>query len=83
MDNSMELEAMKASLAQKILTEVDSRELLEKLSKYLQKNLKKKVSVPCRHTAEELQEYAMQGVEDARAGKGMSTDELIKISETW
>ena len=83
MDNSMELEAMKASLAQKILTEVDSRELLEKLSKYLQKNLKKKVSVPCQYTAEELQEYAMQGVEDARAGKGMSTDELIKISEAW
>lgn len=83
MDNSMELEAMKASLAQKILTEVDSKELLDKLSKYLQKNLKKKSSAPCQYTVEELQKYAMQGVKDAHAGKGISTDELIKISEAW
>ena len=83
MDNYMELDAMKAALAREILN-TDSSEILNKVRKVFERSKKSEETLPpCRYTIEELKERVHKGVQDARAGKGVTTEELIKQSEAW
>lgn len=83
MENSMELDAMKAALAREILN-TDSSEILKKVRKVFERARKsEEILPPCQYTIEELKERVHQGVQDARAGKGVTTEELIKLSQAW
>lgn len=83
MDNYMELDAMKAALAREILN-TDSREILNKVRKVFERSKKSEETLPpCRYTVEELKERVHKGVQDARDGKGVTTEELLKQSEAW
>lgn len=83
MENSMELDAMKAALAREILN-TDSSEILKKVWKAFERARKSEETLsPCRYTVEELKERVHQGVQDARSGLGVTTEELIKQSQTW
>lgn len=83
MDNYMELDAMKAALAREILN-TDSSEILNKVRKVFERSKKSEETLPpCRYTVEELKERVHKGVQDARAGKGVTTEELLKQSEAW
>lgn len=83
MDNYMELDAMKAALAREILN-TDSSEILNKVRKVFERSKKSEETLPpCRYTVEELKERVHKGVQDARDGKGVTTEELLKQSEAW
>lgn len=83
MENCMELDAMKAALAREILN-TDSSEILNKVRKVFERSKKSEETLPpCRYTVEELKERVHKGVQDARDGKGVTTEELIKQSEAW
>ena len=64
----MELDARKAKLVREILTEVNSIELLEKISKYLHKHLQQTMNHPCQFTVEELEQVLEQSQEDIKKG---------------
>lgn len=82
-DNYMELDAMKAALAREILN-TDSSEILNKVRKVFERSKKSEETLPpCRYTVEELKERVHKGVQDARDGKGVTTEELLKQSEAW
>lgn len=81
---TMEIEAGKARLVKEILMEVNDKEILDKISAYLQKTLRKRQSSPCCYaTTEELKAAVRQGTEEACCGMGISVDELMKESELW
>lgn len=83
MENYMELDAMKIALAREILN-TDNSEILKKVRKAFERARKCEDTLPpCRYTIEELKERVHKGVQDARAGKGVTTEELIKQSEAW
>ena len=65
---TMELDARKAKLVREILTEVNSIELLEKISKYLHKHLQQTMNRPCQFTVEELEQVLEQSQEDIKKG---------------
>jgi len=69
---SLELQAKKAELAREILN-LDNEEIVDKLSKVLG-NLTTKY--PCMHTPEEIKSGARQAIEDHKAGKGISHEEM-------
>ncbi|MDR1883296.1 MAG: hypothetical protein LBR26_11035 [Prevotella sp.] len=45
--------------------------------------LKKEVKYPAQMTIDELKEEVMQGVEDAKNGKGKPMEQVFKEAEKW
>lgn len=79
----MELDAMKAELAREILN-TNSFEILKRIRKTFEHAKKSEdVLLPCRYSIEELKERVNKGVQDARSGQGVTTEELIKQSQSW
>ncbi len=74
----MELDARKAKLVREILTEVNSIELLEKISKYLHKHLQQTVTRPCQFTVEELEQVLEQSQEDIKKGNISTHEDMVK-----
>ncbi len=74
----MELDARKAKLVREILTEVNSIELLEKISKYLHKHLQQTMNRPCQFTVEELEQVLEQSQEDIKKGNISTHEDMVK-----
>lgn len=74
----MELEARKADFIRDVLMNVEDVELLDKLSKYLQRNLKRASNAPCRYTTEEIERILDAGMEDIKAGNVVTHDEMVR-----
>ena len=75
---TMELDARKAKLVREILTEVNSIELLEKISKYLHKHLQQTMNRPCQFTVEELEQVLEQSQEDIKKGNISTHEDMVK-----
>lgn len=82
MDNVIELEAMKASLIREILTEVNSKDLLERLKQYLRENLKGVVP-PCQYSIEEAKQLLKEAELRYERGEYLSDEEAMKRMEQW
>ena len=76
---TMELEARKARLVREILTEVNSMELVEKLSKYLHKHLQTEDAYPCSYSVQELEQILDQGMEDYQSGHYYTSEQMDEI----
>ena len=74
----MELDARKAKLVREILTEVNSIELLEKISKYLHKHLQQTMNRPCQFTVEELEQVLEQSQEDIKKENISTHEDMVK-----
>ena len=83
MDESMELEAMKARFVRKVLTEVQNKDLLEKLSAYLQKKLEKSATSPCRYSVEEAKQMLQESEERYRQGEYITNEDAMKNMDQW
>jgi hypothetical protein len=68
----LELESKK----KKLIEDIDSEELLDKVQKFI-KRLKKNTS-PCRFSIDELREEVKQGEIDAETGLGISQEDMRK-----
>lgn len=76
--STMELEARKAGFIREVLLNVDDVELLEKLSKYLQRNLKRTSKTPCHYTLDEMNQLLDDGMKDIKAGNVVTHDEMVR-----
>ena len=71
---TLELQAKKAELAKEILN-LDSEDIINELSRIFKKLTLK---YPCMHTPDEIKAGAKQAVEDYKAGKGVSHEDMKK-----
>lgn len=69
----------KAKLIESILIDVDDIDIIKKMRSLL----KKSVKYPAQMTIEELKVEVMQGVEDAKNGKGTPQDDFFKEMDKW
>lgn len=69
----------KAKLIESILIDVDDIDIIKKMRSLL----KKSVKYPAQMTLEELKVEVMQGVEDAKNGKGTPQEDFFKEMDKW
>ena len=77
----IELEAMKATMARQILTEIDSEDMVRKMQTFFQrlKSEKASYSMPI----DLLEDLMAQAEKDDAAGLCITSEELDKEMEAW
>lgn len=78
--NNLEFEAQKAALARAILNS-NSPEIIEEVSRSFQTAVEREA--PCRFSLDEVKARLRDTEADAIAGRGLTTDEVMKMSEKW
>jgi len=69
----LELNAKKAELVKSILNDVNSEEVLDKVSTYVKSLV---TPMPCQYTSEEIVTGALQAIEEAEKGGGVLVSEI-------
>ncbi len=85
---SIELEARKALLVKEILTDINSEEMIEKLSHYLKcikgQLAKKENPVPCQYAVEELKDILAQRQQESRFYTQEEVKERLRnLTASW
>lgn len=80
--NSFEFEALKAELARNILNSKDP-EVIERVRRSYEEAMECTAEPPCRYTLEEVKARLRATEADAIAGRGLATEEVMKLSEEW
>lgn len=80
--NSFEFEALKAELARNILNSKNP-EVIERVRRSYEEALEYTSEPPCRYTLEEVKNRLRATEADAIAGRGLTMEEVLKLSEEW
>lgn len=80
--NTFEFEALKAELARNILSCKDP-EVIERVRRSYEEALECTSEPPCRYTLDEVKARLRATEADAIAGRGLTTEEVMKLSEEW
>lgn len=78
--NTLEFEARKAALARAILN-TESPEIIEELTRSYQQAIEREA--PCRYSLDEVKDRLRSTEADAIAGRGLTTEEVMAMSEKW
>ena len=79
--NKYEFEAIKAELARNILNSSDE-ELIESLRRCYENSVEYALP-PCCHSLEEVKARLKSTTDDAIAGNGLTTEDVISATERW
>ena len=80
--NSFEFEALKAELARNILNSKNP-EVIERVRRSYEEAMECTAEPPCRYTLDEVKARLRATEADAIAGRGLTTEEVMKLSEAW
>ena len=80
--NTFEFEALKAELARNILSCKDP-EVIERVRRSYEEAMESTAEPPCRYTLDEVKARLRATEADAIAGRGLTTEEVMKLSEEW
>lgn len=80
--NTFEFEAIKAELARNILNSKDP-EVIERVRRSYEEAVECTAEPPCRYTLDEVKARLRATEADAIAGRGLTTEEVMKLSEEW
>ena len=80
--NTFEFEALKAELARNILNSKDP-EVIERVRRSYEEAMECTAESPCRYTLDEVKARLRATEADAIAGRGLTTEEVMKLSEEW
>lgn len=80
--NTFEFEALKAELARNILSCKDP-EVIERVRRSYEEAMECTAEPPCRYTLDEVKARLRATEADAIAGRGLTTEEVMKLSEEW
>ena len=80
--NTFEFEALKAELARNILNSKDP-EVIERVRRSYEEAMECTAEPPCRYTLDEVKARLRATEADAIAGQGLTTEEVMKLSEEW
>ena len=80
--NTFEFEALKAELARNILNSKDP-EVIERVRRSYEEAMECTAEPPCRYTLDEVKARLRATEADAIAGRGLTTEEVMKFSEEW
>lgn len=80
--NTFEFEAIKAELARNILNSKNP-EVIERVRRSYEEAMEHTSAPPCRYTLDEVKARLRATEADAIAGRGLTTEEVMKLSEEW
>jgi len=80
--NTLEFEAAKAEFARMVLN-LESEELFQRVYRCYEEALGEDRLSPCGYTLEEIKRRLYSTEVDALAGRGLSTEEVLKQTEEW
>lgn len=80
--DTFEFEAIKAELARNILNSKNP-EVIERVRRCYEEAVEYTSAPPCRYTLDEVKARLRATEADAIAGRGLSEEEVMKLSEEW
>lgn len=80
--NTFEFEAIKAELARNILNNKNP-EVIAHVRRSYEEAVEYTSAPPCRYTLDEVKARLRATEADALAGRGLTTEEVMKLTEEW